>query len=79
MARRPLPEPSRARVTASRAKTAAPCPEPKGDRVAQLVQVIDQCTAAKDIADESGERLLSYLLAMAIQEARTAIRRIPQA
>ena len=43
-------------------------------RTEQLVDAIDHCAAAKDIADGLGDRFLAYLLAMAIQEARAAIR-----
>jgi hypothetical protein len=44
-------------------------------RVELLVELIDHCTAAKDQADGLGEKFLSYLLAMALQESRAAIRR----
>jgi hypothetical protein len=43
-------------------------------KVDRLVTLIDHCTAAKAIADELGEKLLSYLLAMAIQEGRSSVR-----
>ncbi len=44
-------------------------------RVDKLVALIDHCAVAKEGADGLGEKFLSYLLAMAIQESRAAIRR----
>ncbi len=43
-------------------------------RVDRLAETIDQCSAAKDAADVLGEKFLAYLLAMAIEEARAAMR-----
>ena len=43
-------------------------------RVDRLAEVVDHCTASKLVAEELGDRFLAYLLAMAIQEARTAMR-----
>ena len=57
----------------SRSKGAAPAIAGQS-RIDRLVELIDHCTAAKGAADELGEKLLSYLLAMAIQESRSAVR-----
>lgn len=43
-------------------------------RIDRLVEIIDCCSAAKQGADEMGDKFLSYLLAMAIQEARALAR-----
>lgn len=53
---------------------AAAAQEPRS-RVDQFVEIIDHCAAAKEAADRLGEKFLSYLLAMAIQESRAAVRR----
>lgn len=49
------------------------------ERTDQLVQLCDYCSAAHRIADANGEKLLAYLLAMAIQEGQTALRRLTAA
>lgn len=46
-------------------------------RMDRLVELVDHCAAAKDTADRLGETFLAYLLAMAIQEARAAMRQQP--
>jgi len=47
---------------------------PKGRRIDRLAEAVDLCSNAKDIADALDEKLLAYLLAMAIQETRAAMR-----
>jgi hypothetical protein len=42
-------------------------------RIDQLMTVVDQCSAAKAIADHVGHKFLAYLLSMAIQEARSGM------
>lgn len=44
-------------------------------RMDQLVAIVDHCNAAIDIADKLDNKFLSYLLSMAVQEARTAMRK----
>ena len=44
-------------------------------RIDRFVEIIDHCAAAKEAADALGEKFLSYLLAMAIQESRATVRR----
>ena len=43
-------------------------------RIDRLAEIVDRCTDAKAIADALGDRFLAYLLAMAIQETRNAMR-----
>lgn len=58
---------------ASRAK--APLKKTPGARRLEcLVELVDHCTAAKGMADDLDEKFLAYLLAMAIQETRSAMR-----
>ena len=40
-------------------------------RIDQTVAIMDHCRAAKVLADRRGDKFLSYILAMAIEEART--------
>ena len=40
---------------------------PRRDK--QLMSIVDHCTVAKTLADQIGDKFLSYLLAMSIQEA----------
>lgn len=47
---------------------------PSQSRIDRLVEIIDHCSAAKQGADEMGDKFLSYLLSMAIQEARALAR-----
>lgn len=47
---------------------------PSQSRIDRLVEIMDHCGAAKQSADEMGDKFLSYLLAMAIQEARALAR-----
>ena len=58
-------------------RSATPLTTGTPSRIDRLVEVIDLCTAAKETADAVGEKLLSYLLSMAIQESRTAMRGAP--
>ena len=44
-------------------------------RLDQLVALVDKCNAAIDIADKLDNKFLSYLLAMAVQEARMTMRK----
>ena len=43
-------------------------------RIDQLAEIVDHCIGAKSIADSLDQKLLGYLLAMAIQETRAAMR-----
>lgn len=53
-------------------------PKTRDDRVARLLRMIDLCGEAKSLADGIDASLLAYLLAMAIQEARTELRDTPR-
>ena len=46
---------------------------PQG-RIDRLVELVDHCSSAKDIAESIGDTFLAYMLAMAIQAARTEMR-----
>lgn len=61
----------------ARAKLPDSLPVAGSGHTDKLVELIDHCTAAKKIADEMGETFLAYLIAMAIQEGRTAMRHLP--
>ena len=43
--------------------------------MSKLVEIVDHCTAAKEIAEATGESFLAYMLAMTILEARNEMRR----
>lgn len=73
MARRPSATETRAAAKPGRTKATVISAE-NPTRIEKLVELVDHCTAAKATADELGEKLLSYLLAMAIQESRAAMR-----
>lgn len=67
----------RARVAGRRkaSDNASILPEAVTDRTDRLVEISDQCGAAKRAAENVGEGFLAFLLSMAIEEARTAMRR----
>ena len=44
-------------------------------RMDQLVALVDHCNGAIEMADKLENKFLSYLLSMAVQEAKTAMRR----
>lgn len=71
MARRPTTSDDRASPKEIGAVSMSPSTQTHIDR---LVALLDHCTQAKDTADAIGEKFLSYLLAMAIQESRSAMR-----
>ena len=52
------------------AKVAAEAPR----RIDRLAEIVDLCSDARRIAQELDEPLLSYLLAMSIQETRAGMR-----
>lgn len=55
---------------------ASPGAAPELDtRIDHLVALVDHCKAAQDLSDALGDKFLSYLLAMTIQEAQGAMRR----
>jgi hypothetical protein len=73
MVRRPNAADARHGIKAGRSKV-SPIPAAPQSRIDRLVALIDHCSAARQTADELGETFLSYLLAMAIQEGRSAMR-----
>ena len=65
-----------ARPSATRKRKGLPVTDAQNrSRVDRFVEIIDHCAAAQEAADGLGEKFLSYLLAMAIQESRAAVRR----
>lgn len=65
---------ARIRTSGPRRRMPPARPAPGARRIDRLAEIVDQCTDAKTTADELGDRFLAYLLAMAIQETRNAMR-----
>ena len=65
---------ARTRSSGPKRGTASTPSEADTRRIDRLAEIVDQCTDAKRIADQLGDRFLAYLLAMAIQETRNAMR-----
>ena len=75
MTGRPHGTRSRAAQVANGAEIApSPAPRQTPSRSDRLVEMIDHLSAAKQTSDALGEKFLSYLLSMAIQETRVSMR-----
>lgn len=65
---------ARTRPGGPRRRAGSAPPDAEGRRIDRLAEIVDHCTDAKRTADLLGDRFLAYLLAMAIQETRNAMR-----
>ena len=55
-------------------KTGATDDVAEPNRTQQIAAIVDHCTTAKALAEDAGNKFLAYMLAMTIQEARSALR-----